>query len=81
MVELQPAGGVEEEDAEVAVALEVARGKDNGVKPAAALVRRQTKVGLMVLSLFSYVTIVTKILQEKAGRSVLRKATSISAAA
>ena len=76
MVELQPAGGVEEEDAEVAVALEVARGKDNDVKPAAALVRRQTEVSLMVLSLFSYVTIVTKNLQEKAGRSVLRKATS-----
>ena len=76
MVELQPAGGVEEEDAEVAVALEVARGKDNDVKPAAALVRRQTEVSLMVLSLFCYVTIVTKNLQEKAGRSVLHKAPS-----
>ena len=78
MGQLQPAGGVEEEDAEVAVSLEVARDKDNDVKPASALVRRQTEVSLMVLSrsLFSYVTIVTKILQEKAGRSVLRKATS-----
>ena len=76
MVELQPAGGVKEEDAEVAVALEVARDKDNDVKPAATLLRRQTDVSLMVLSLFCYVTIVTKTLQEKAGRSVLRKATS-----
>ena len=76
MVELPPAGGLEVEYAEVAVALEVARDKDNDVKPAATLVRRQTEVSLMVLSLFSYVTIVTKILQEKAGRSVLRKATS-----
>ena len=76
MVDLPPAGGLEVEYAEVAVALEVARDKDNDVKPAAALVRRQTEVSLMVLSLFSYVTIVTKILQEKAGRSVLRKATS-----
>ena len=76
MVELQPAGGVEEEDAEVAVALEVARGKDNDITPAAALVRRQTEASLMVLSLFCYVTIVTKNLQEKAGRSVLYKAPS-----
>ena len=76
MGQLQPAGGVEEEDAEVAVALEVARDKDNDVKPAATLLRRQTDVSLMVLSLFCYVTIVTKNLQEKAGRSVLRKATS-----
>ena len=65
MVELQPAGGVEEEDAEVAVALEVARGKDNDVKPAAALVRRQTEASLMVLSLFCYVTIVTKFSRRK----------------
>jgi hypothetical protein len=57
VVELQPAGGVEEEDAEVAVALEVARDKDNDVTPAATLVRRQTEVSLMVLSLFCYVTI------------------------
>ena len=76
MGQLQPAGGVEEEDAEVAVALEVARDKDNDVKPAATLVRRQTEVSLMVLSLFCYVTIVTKSLQEKAGRSVLHKAPS-----
>ena len=71
-----------EEDAEVAVALEVARDKDNDVKPAATLVRRQTEVILMVnaLSLFCYVTIVTKKLQEKVGqktgRSVLHKAPS-----
>ena len=76
MVELPPAGGLEVEYAEVAVALEVARDKDNDVKPAATRVRRQTEVSLMVLSLFCYVTIVTKNLQEKAGRSVLRKATS-----
>ena len=78
VVELPPAGGLEVEYAEVAVALEVARDKDNDVKPAATLVRRQTEVSLMVLSLFCYVTIVrvTKNFQEKAGRSVLRKATS-----
>ena len=76
MGQLQPAGGVEEEDAEVAVALEVSRDKDDDVKPAATRVRRQTEVSLMVLSLFCYVTIVTKILQEKAGRSVLHKAPS-----
>ena len=74
--QLKPAGGVEEEDAEVAVALEVARDKHNDVKPAATLVRRQTEVSLMALSLFCYVTIVTKKLQEKAGRSVLHKAPS-----
>ena len=76
MVELPPAGGLEVEYAEVAVALEVARDKDTDVKPAATLVRRQTEVSRMVLSLFCYVTIVTKILQEKAGRSVLHKAPS-----
>ena len=75
--QLQPAGGVEEEDAEVAVALEVERDEDNDVKPAATRVRRQTEVSLMVLSLFCYVTIVTKDLQEKAGRSVLHKAPSV----
>jgi hypothetical protein len=49
------------------VALEVARDKDNDVKPAATLVRRQTEVILMVnvLSLFCYVTIVTKIYRRK----------------
>ena len=51
MVELPPAGGLEEEDAEVAVALEVARDKDDDVKPAATLVRRQTEVSLVDLSL------------------------------
>jgi hypothetical protein len=76
VVELPPAGGLEVEYAEVAVALEVERDKDNDVKPAATRVRRQTEVSLMVLSLFCYVTIVTKILQEKAGRSVLHKAPS-----
>ena len=76
MVELQPAGGLEVEYAEVAVALEVARDKDNDVKPAATLVRRKTEVSLMGLSLFCYVTIVTKKLQEEAGRSVLHKAPS-----
>ena len=76
MGQLQPTGGVEEEDAEVAVALEVARDNDNDVKPAATLVRRQTEVRLMVLSLFCYVTIVTTIVQEEAGRSVLHKAPS-----
>ena len=76
MVELPPAGGLEVEYAEVAVALEVARDKDNDVKPAATLVRRQTEVSLMGMSLFCYVTIVTKNLQEKAGRSVLHKAPS-----
>ena len=73
MVELPPAGGLEVEYAEVAVALEVARDKDNDVTPAATLVRRQTEVSLMILSLFCYGTIVTKNLQEKAGRSVLHK--------
>ena len=76
MVELPPAGGLEVEYAEVAVALEVARDKDNDVKPAATLLRRQTDVSLMALSLFCHVTIVTNILQEKAGRSVLHKAPS-----
>ena len=76
MVELPPAGGLEVEYAEVVVALEVARIKDNDVKPAATLVRRQLEVSLMVLSLIGYVTIVTKNLQEKAGRSVIHKAPS-----
>lgn len=80
MVDLPPAGGLEVEYAEVAVALEVARDKDNDVNPAATLVRRQTEVSLIVLSLFCYVSIVTKKLQEKAGqkagRSVLHKAPS-----
>ena len=65
MVELPPAGGLEVEYAEVAVALEVARDKDNDVKPAATLVRRQTDVSLMALSLFCYMTIVTKIYRRK----------------
>ena len=43
---------------------------------AATLVRRQTEVNLIALSLFCHVTIVTKLLQEKAGRSVLHKAPS-----
>ena len=76
MGQLQPTGGVEEEDAEVAVALEVARDKDNGVQQAATLIRRQMEVSLMGLSLFCYVTIVTTIVQEEAGRSVLHKAPS-----
>ena len=65
MVDLPPAGGLEVEYAEVAVALEVARDKDNDVKPPATLLRRQTDVSLMVLSLFCYVTIVTKIYRRK----------------
>jgi len=51
VVDLPPAGGLEVEYAEVAVALEVARDKDNDVKPAATLLRRQTdeKAGRSVL--------------------------------
>ena len=70
---------VEEGKSEVeaaVVALEPPHLQEIDVQPAATLVRRQTEVSLMVLSLFCYVTIVTKNLQEKVGRSVLRKATS-----
>ena len=70
---------VEEDKGEVeaaVVALEAPHLQAIDVQPLATLVRRQTEVNLMVLSLFCYVTIVTKILQEKAGRSVLHKAPS-----
>ena len=52
--ELQPAGGLEEEEVEIAVALEVAEDKDNGVRIRLLGTReiRQTEVSFMVLSLF-----------------------------
>ena len=58
--ELLPA---EEDEGEVevaVVALEAPHGQVINVQQAATLVRRQTEVNLMVLSLLCYVTIVTK---------------------
>ena len=70
---------MEEDKGEVeaaVVALEAPHRQAIDVQPAATPVRRQTEVTLMVLSLFCHVTIVTKVLQQKAGRSVLHKAPS-----
>ena len=49
---LQPAGGLEEEDVEATVALEVAEDKDNDVSLLGTREIRQTEVSFMVLSLF-----------------------------
>ena len=61
MAELLPAEEGEGEVEAAVVALEAPHGKAIDVQPAATLVRRQTEVNLMVLSLLCYVTIVTKI--------------------
>ena len=50
--ELQPTGGLEEEDVEVAVALEVAEDKDNDVRLLGTREKRQMEASFMVLSLF-----------------------------
>ena len=52
MGELQPAGGLEEEDVEVAVALEVAEDKDNDARLLGTREKRQMEASFMVLSLF-----------------------------
>jgi hypothetical protein len=55
---------VEEDKGEVeaaVVALEAPHLHQIDVQPVGTLVRRQTEVNLMVLSLFCYVTIVTKL--------------------
>ena len=74
MGQLQPAGGVEEEDVEVAVALEVAEDTDNDVRLPVTREIRQTEVSFMVLSRFCYV-ITTPIFQA-IRRLMMRAATS-----
>ena len=59
MVQLPPAGGLEEEAVAVAAALEVAEDKDNDVHQLGAREIRQTAVSFMVLSRFCYVMTTT----------------------